>query len=196
MSEEDRYHIEEHFWVFGKGSLVLSRWHSTFDPHGEKLARHHLWVILPHFPVFCWNLKGFMAVANSIGRFILIEDEVLLSSDRRAPRTLVEMDTGDGLPGDLEVQWDGGSFVQRLDYWKVPFRCHLCRLIGHSQDFCPSRACKIVSSPLVPNSLDLDSFMEGHLFPIPLDHASADKFIGKFSDYLPVLLKFISVEEI
>ena len=62
-----------------------------------------------------------MVVANSIGRFVLTNEEQLLSSERKIPHMLVDMDVEKGLPEEVEVIWDGGSFIQRLDYWKIPF---------------------------------------------------------------------------
>ena len=49
-----------------------------FDPWKTKLAKRYLWVILSVFPLHCWNLKVFMVVVNSIGKFILIEEEHLM----------------------------------------------------------------------------------------------------------------------
>ena len=42
--------ILEKIWRIGLGSLVLGRWHSHFDPLRERVAKHHLWVLLPHIP--------------------------------------------------------------------------------------------------------------------------------------------------
>ena len=68
-----------------------------------------------------------MVVVTAISSFMLIEDDKLLGFDRSAPRVMVDMDLSNGLPDELEVQWEGGTFVQRLDYWKVAFRCHYCQ---------------------------------------------------------------------
>ena len=62
-----------------------------------KLAKRHRWVILSGFPLHCWNLKGFMVVVNSIGKFILIEEEHLMGFERKAPQVLVEIDLEEGL---------------------------------------------------------------------------------------------------
>lgn len=49
-----------------------------------------------------------MAVANSIGRFILMEQEQLTGAEKRPPRMLVEIDSSEGLPGEIEIVWEGG----------------------------------------------------------------------------------------
>ena len=73
-------------------------------------------MILPNFPVHCWNLKDLMGIANALGKFILMEDGQLLGFERVSPRVLVEMAVDEGFPAELEVVWEGGLFVQRWDY--------------------------------------------------------------------------------
>lgn len=75
LSTEDRDIIESRYWIMGEGSLVLKRWYAGFDLRIEKLLGRHLWVIILGFPIQCWNLKGFTTIANSIGLFMLIEDD-------------------------------------------------------------------------------------------------------------------------
>ena len=95
LMEEDRAIVENRYWIIGEGSLVLKRWHLGFEPWSERMLQRHLWVILPDFPIQCWNLKGFMAIPKSIGTFMLIEDEQLLGFERSALRVLVDMDLSD-----------------------------------------------------------------------------------------------------
>ena len=74
LFEEDIQVVEECFWVHGKRSLVLSIWNVHFDPRTAKIEKRHIWVVLPCFPLFCWNIKRFRVVSISIGKFIHIED--------------------------------------------------------------------------------------------------------------------------
>ena len=62
------------------------------------MAKRHLWVIFLGFPLHCWNLKGFMVVVNSIGKFILIEEENLMGFEWKTPHVLVEIDMEEGVP--------------------------------------------------------------------------------------------------
>ena len=57
-----------------------------------------------------------MATMNSIGTFILMEEERLLDFENSMSRVLVEMDLSKGFPYALEIIWDEGSFIHRLDY--------------------------------------------------------------------------------
>ena len=126
LVEDQKILIEDRFWVIEYGTLVLLRWHSGFNPWKERLKKMNLWVFLIEFSLHCWNLARFMVVDKAIGHFILIEEYFMLASVIRLPRMLVQVDILEGLPTELEVVWGGGLFVQRLDYWKIPFRCHNC----------------------------------------------------------------------
>ena len=57
-----------------------------------------------------------MATLNSIGTFILMEEERLLDFDHSMLRVLLDMDLSKGFPTTLEIIWDEGSFIHRLDY--------------------------------------------------------------------------------
>ena len=57
-----------------------------------------------------------MATMNSIGTFILMEEERMLDFDRSMLRVLMDMDLSKGFLATLEIIWDEGSFIHRLDY--------------------------------------------------------------------------------
>ena len=45
----------------------------------------------------------------------------MLGFEQVSPRVLVEMDVAERLIDYLEDVWEGGYFIQRLDYRSVPF---------------------------------------------------------------------------
>ena len=48
---------------------------------------------------------------NSIGKFILIEDEHLTGFERKELHVLVEINFEERLPEELEVVWEGCTFL-------------------------------------------------------------------------------------
>ena len=41
------------------------------------------------------------------------------------------MDLVKGLVLSIEIQWGDRILVQEVDYWKIPFRCSLCKQTRH-----------------------------------------------------------------
>ena len=116
--------IEGHYWILGIGFLVLSHWHVGFDQRSEVMDKCNLWVLILGFPISCWNIKGFIGKTNTIKKIMLMEEEQVSSFIHCTPRMFVEMEVLDVFLEDVEVQWEGSTFIQRLDYWHTLFRCH------------------------------------------------------------------------
>jgi hypothetical protein len=51
-------------------------------------------------------------------------------------KILVEVDIHGGLLENLEIDWRGFIYTQRMDYLGVPFRCSRCRQTGHLKKDC------------------------------------------------------------
>ena len=136
----------EGIWRIGKGSLVLGRWHSNFDPLRERITKRHLWVLLPHLPFPLWNRQILEGIGDTIGRFISVEDDFHLIFDKRVAKILVELDISRGLPTEVEILCKDRLLIQKLDYLHVPFRCNSCRSVGHLRNTCPLRLSDEISS--------------------------------------------------
>jgi hypothetical protein len=54
-------------------------------------------------------------------------------------RVMVEIDIHVGLLECIDIDWRGKLFRQSLDYLGIPFRCTLCRKMGHLRNVCPGR---------------------------------------------------------
>jgi hypothetical protein len=71
-----------------------------------------------------WNHKALEAIGNMLGCFIKTDEEVMLSSDRRMVKILVEIDVHGGILDTIEIEWCDMVITQRLDYLGVPFVSH------------------------------------------------------------------------
>ena len=83
--------------------MVLSRWHSGFDPLIEKVTIRHLWVILLAFPFPLWSKDILTGLANSLGRFVALEKEFHLQFDKQTAKVLVELDISRGLIPEVDI---------------------------------------------------------------------------------------------
>ena len=118
---------------------MLERWHSKFDPLRERIAKRHLWVLLPHLSFPLWSRHILEGIENIIGRFVSVEDEFHQVYDKRIAKILVEMYISRGLPAEVEILCNERLLIQRLDYVHVPFRCSCYCSVGHLRNSCPHR---------------------------------------------------------
>ena len=107
--------ILEGIWHMGSGSLVLDRWHPRFDPLKERIAKRHLWVLLPHLPFPLWNKNVLEGIANTIERFVSVEPDFLLVFDKIVAKVLVEMDISSRLLADVKILCGEHLIIQKLD---------------------------------------------------------------------------------
>jgi len=110
---------------------MIKRWRFGFNPTTEYFSFPHLWVLLPNLPLQFSNHRVLKVIGNCLGHFIGVDEDVLLTSDKRMAKILVEVDTHAGLSEVLEIEWRDLSFMQRLDYLGLPFRCSRCRRTWH-----------------------------------------------------------------
>jgi hypothetical protein len=94
-----------------------------------------------------------MAIGNSIGRFISVDEQALGAPCRKLGKILVEVDVHSGLLETLEIQWRDQYYTQRLDYMGLPFRCTLCRKMGHLRDSCRGFAAEEEPEDYCPRKL-------------------------------------------
>ena len=95
--------ILDKIWHIGSGSLVLGRWHSHFDPLRERVSKRHIWVLLPHLPFPLWNLHILEGIANTIGKFVAVDEDFHLSFDKIMAQVLVDMGVSLGIPAKVEI---------------------------------------------------------------------------------------------
>ena len=60
-------------------------------------------------------------IGNTLGHFLKVDNQYLLSSNKRMAKVLVEIDIHARLLETLEIEWKGHLFSQRLDYLSLPF---------------------------------------------------------------------------
>ena len=56
-SELDMVVVLQRPWLWGNCSLVLKRWHPTFNPKLELFKVLHVWALLPGLPLQFWNRR-------------------------------------------------------------------------------------------------------------------------------------------
>ena len=121
LKEEDLAHILERLWFVGKGSLVLNRWWVDLDLGHSRVLKRHLWVLLSNLPFALWTQDSSMDIGYCLGRFIVVDELLFHSFDKRMAKVFVELDTSEGLPKDMDITWGDKVLVQRLYYYMFCF---------------------------------------------------------------------------
>ena len=75
--------ILDKMWRIAYGSFVLGRWHPHFDPLKERVMKCHLWVLMPHLPFPLWNVNILEGIANTIGCYVVVDNDFHLTYDKR-----------------------------------------------------------------------------------------------------------------
>lgn len=125
------------FWEFKRVSLFIKRWHLNFDPLKENQTLRHIWMLIPGLPIELWTEDVIKGIADSVGRFVRFDKQNLFGMDRRYAKVMVEIDLKGGLPTEVVIAWGARVWNQTLDFFMIPFRCFLCRKIGHVRASCP-----------------------------------------------------------
>jgi hypothetical protein len=114
----------------------VKEWTVNFDPSRELVARNKVWEILPSLPLVFWTKEALETIDNNIGVFIRLEPNWFSKPDRRWAWIQVEVDTSEGLVGNVDIVMGSKTWHQKVDYWKIPFRCHRFHKIGHLKANC------------------------------------------------------------
>ena len=136
-TQRDASRILGGLWLCGRGNLILKKWHLNFDLDTECILMKNIWILLPNFPLALWNRRAFEAVGNTLGKFLFVDEETLMGCDKRVGKLLVHIDISHGLLEEFEIEWQGRSIIQTLDFWKIPFWYLNCKKVGHLKDSCP-----------------------------------------------------------
>lgn len=83
-----------------------------------------------------------------------VDPGLLAGSDRRMGKFLVEVDMFDGLLLDIELEWRGVSFVQKLEFQGMSFWCSTCKATGHLKIKCAGFYKKLQNEMLVDYSYE------------------------------------------
>ena len=105
LEEGDAARILDGLWLVGKVSLILCWWWVDFYPGLSRVLKRHLWVLLPHLPLPLWTQESLSKIGNCLGRFIMLDEQLFHTYDKRMAKVMVELDTSKGLPAVLDTTW-------------------------------------------------------------------------------------------
>lgn len=102
-----------------------------FDPVREPVDLMRVWAILPGLLLLFWSREALESIDNKIGTVVGIEPNWASKKDRQCAWVQVEVNVREGLVGSVEIVYGEKFWIQKVDYWKLPFRCFECHDIRH-----------------------------------------------------------------
>ena len=89
----------------------MEHWHVHFEPLRKRVNKRHLWLLLPGLPFPLWSRSLLEGTGNTIGHFVVVEEDFMHSFDKRMEKNLVEMDISVGLLAEVEILCHERLFV-------------------------------------------------------------------------------------
>ncbi|KAL6197199.1 hypothetical protein ACLB2K_032811 [Fragaria x ananassa] len=129
-------------WVKGAialkpGFLRFMRWVPNFSPANQRNTNAQVWVRFWDLGLEFWEPRTLFEIANGIGVPVKVDAN---TRERRVglfARILVDIDLSVDPPHELVVKRKcGSSFVQTVDYEKLPDICAHCGNVGHLVTAC------------------------------------------------------------
>lgn len=136
MKDEYVREVMRRAWVHGCCFLALHRWTMDFHPINNAPKNHIIWVRMTGLLIQLWSTTVLKAIGDSINICKFVDLRSVGLFDKRVAWVLVEVFFVGGLPTNIDLEWIGIIYRWSLDYWKIPFLCHLCHRTGHLMNSC------------------------------------------------------------
>jgi hypothetical protein len=112
----------------GRG-MYLNKWTLEVSPENDIAYAIPIWVHLPFLLLHCCNDETLHNIGNVLGNFI---DQTKPHEGIQAcARIFVEVDLEKGSPKDIQLTLDKWTYLQEVDYEKLPFKYKACHEYGH-----------------------------------------------------------------
>ncbi|XP_038973764.1 uncharacterized protein LOC120105420 [Phoenix dactylifera] len=110
-----------------------------------------VWVRLYNVPLEYWTVQGLSFVASAIG-IPLHADHITLARKRLSfVQVCVEIDASEDLIKEFDLQCPNGEQIcVVVDFERLPHKCGLCGVFGHSNGTCPKVAKEKTKQVWVP----------------------------------------------
>jgi hypothetical protein len=139
-------------WFWGSAGLFLTPWFSDFDPSTAVITKIPIWVRLPNLPAHLWHISVFLAIADTLGRYLAVDSSWKENGLYTYGRFCAEIDISKGLPDQINLKYGDFHWTQTLDYENTAFRCRHCHQTGHLQSSCPQHLDKKKTPKRKPKS--------------------------------------------
>ncbi|KAL2248137.1 UNVERIFIED_CONTAM: hypothetical protein Sindi_2666000 [Sesamum indicum] len=110
--------------------MRIFKWTPAFTPAQES-SLIPIWVCFPELPAHLFNKDALFAVANMIGTPLQVDDCAFNQSKVSKARIGIEIDLTKPLVEGFNLQINGVTIHQKVEYEQLPKYCNLCKHVGH-----------------------------------------------------------------
>lgn len=114
----------------------MTQWFSDFDANTMVVSKMLVWVRLHNLPLHFWHHYVLIAIGNTLGKFLKIDNDKPTRGIFTFSRICVEVDLSEGLPASITLNFNNTQWIQQLDYENTTFRCRGCSQTGHLHSAC------------------------------------------------------------
>ncbi|KAL0405076.1 UNVERIFIED_CONTAM: hypothetical protein Sradi_2148400 [Sesamum radiatum] len=115
--------------------MRVFKWSPTFIPDQESSVVP-VWVSFPDLPAHLFRKDALHSIAKFVGVPLQIADSTFSRPMLSRARICIEIDLLKPLVKEFDLQINGRTFVQKVEYEQVPQYCSLCKHVGHQDSEC------------------------------------------------------------
>ncbi|GLJ16268.1 hypothetical protein SUGI_0273660 [Cryptomeria japonica] len=130
----------KHLWSWeDKHTLLIKPWYIELKTLIESFTKIPTWVRIPNLMLQNMFDSCFIAIGNSFGCFLGVDEGYIDFMHTTYARIFVEMDMSANLPAELLLNFVKGCWLHLVDCEGIPLKCRWCFQIGHLAAKCVKR---------------------------------------------------------
>ncbi|KAL0408464.1 UNVERIFIED_CONTAM: hypothetical protein Sradi_1780800 [Sesamum radiatum] len=118
--------------------MRVFKWSPTFNPDHES-SIVPIWVNFPGLPAHLYRKDALFTIASMVGTPLQVADSTYNRSKLSRASVCIEIDLLKPCLEEVNIQIQGQTFVQKIEYEQTPRFCSLCKHVGHQNSECYSK---------------------------------------------------------
>lgn len=98
-------------WFWGNAGLFITPWFPDFDANTMVVSTMPFWVRLHNLPLHFWHHKILIAIGNSLGKFLKLDEDRTSRGIFIFSRICVEVDLSQGLPDHITLNFNNSLWT-------------------------------------------------------------------------------------
>lgn len=91
-------------WFWGAAGLFFTPWFPDFDPSTTVITKLPIWVRLPNLPAHLWHASIFIAIGDTLGRYLATDTSRKENGLYTYGRLCAEIDISKGLLDQINLK--------------------------------------------------------------------------------------------